>query len=145
MLHDLYDYLYHDAQTGGLPLKGTGIALGIALIASHAWVWKNGAKVQAFLKSFPRTFIWGVILMVLSLLWAEWLLANMDMGEFYDKRTYFMLITAAGAIGMIVYVPEFLAVRAMMMGIKEFMDSRKGRREGRLYLAALVAQAMEAL
>jgi len=34
---------------------------------------------------------------------------------------------------------EFLAVRAMMMGIKEFMDSRKGRREGRLYLAALVA------
>jgi DNA-binding transcriptional ArsR family regulator len=34
---------------------------------------------------------------------------------------------------------EFLAVRAMMMGIKEFMDSRKGRREGRLYLAAFVA------
>lgn len=34
---------------------------------------------------------------------------------------------------------EFQAVRAMMMGIKEFMDSRKGRREGRLYCAALVA------
>jgi len=34
---------------------------------------------------------------------------------------------------------EFLAVRAMMMGIKEFMDARKGRREGRLYLAAVVA------
>jgi DNA-binding transcriptional ArsR family regulator len=34
---------------------------------------------------------------------------------------------------------EFLAVRSMIMGIKEFMDSRKGRREGRLYLAALVA------
>lgn len=34
---------------------------------------------------------------------------------------------------------EFLAVRAMMMGIKEFMDSRKGRREGRLYCAAFLA------
>jgi predicted transcriptional regulator len=34
---------------------------------------------------------------------------------------------------------EFQAVRAMMMGIKEFMDSRKGRREGRLYCAAFVA------
>ena len=34
---------------------------------------------------------------------------------------------------------EFLAVRAMMTGIKEFMDARKGRREGRLYLAAVVA------
>jgi hypothetical protein len=113
MLHDLYDYLYHDAPTGGLPLKGTGIALGIALIASHAWVWKKSAQVQAFLKSFPRTYLWGVILMVLSLLWAEWLLANMDMGEFYDKRKWFMLITAAGTIGMIVYVQEFLAVRAL--------------------------------
>lgn len=34
---------------------------------------------------------------------------------------------------------EFQAVRAMIMGIKEFMDSRKGRREGRLYCAAFVA------
>ena len=38
---------------------------------------------------------------------------------------------------------EFQAVRAMVMGIKEFMDSRKGRRkgrrEGRLYCAAFFA------
>lgn len=34
---------------------------------------------------------------------------------------------------------EYLAVRAMMLGIKEFMDARKSRREGRLYLAAFLA------
>jgi len=34
---------------------------------------------------------------------------------------------------------EFHAVRAMMMGMKEYIDARKGRRDGRLYLAAFLA------
>ncbi|MBL9130039.1 MAG: hypothetical protein JNG86_02500 [Verrucomicrobiaceae bacterium] len=113
MLPDLYDYLYHEAPDGGIPLKGTGIVLGLALIVSHAWVLLNGSKSQAFLKTFPRTFKWGVILMSLSLLWALFLLSNMDMGEFFNMRRYFMMIVAAGGIGMIVFVPEFLAVRAL--------------------------------
>ncbi|MFM7606310.1 MAG: hypothetical protein ACKO8Z_14090 [Prosthecobacter sp.] len=113
MFHDLYDYLYHDAPTGGIPLKGTGIVLGIALIVSHAWALMNGEKLRAFLKSFPRTYKWGMILMAISLLWALFLLSNMDMGEFYNMRRVFMLIVAAGAVGMMVFVPEFLAVRAL--------------------------------
>ena len=113
MFHDLYDYLYHDAPDGGIPLKGTGIVLGIALIASHAWVLMNAEKTKAFLKAFPRTFKWGVILMSLSLVWALFLLSNMDMGEFYNMRRIFMLVVAAGGIGMIMFVPEFLAVRAL--------------------------------
>lgn len=34
---------------------------------------------------------------------------------------------------------EFAEVRDMMMRVKDYMDARKGRREGRLYLAAVVA------
>lgn len=34
---------------------------------------------------------------------------------------------------------EFAEVREMMMRVKDYMDARKGRREGRLYLAAVVA------
>lgn len=34
---------------------------------------------------------------------------------------------------------EFAEVRALMMRVKDYMDARKGRREGRLYLAAVVA------
>lgn len=113
MLHDLYDYLYHDEPAGGIPLKGTGIVLGLALIATHAWVLKNGERTKAFLKAFPRAFKWGFILMVINLAWAQFLLANMDMGEFYDKRSWFMMIVAGGGVGMIVYVREFLAVRAL--------------------------------
>jgi len=73
MFHDLYDYLYHDAPTGGIPLKGTGIVLGIALIVSHAWVLMNAEKTKSFLKAFPRNFKWGVVLMAISLLWALFL------------------------------------------------------------------------
>lgn len=113
MLHDLYDYLYHDAPTGGIPLKGTGIVLGLGLITTHAWALLNGEKTQDFLKAFPRTFKWGLILMVVNLAWALFLLSNMDMGEFFNMRRYFMMIVAAGGLGMILYVREFLAVRAL--------------------------------
>ena len=113
MFHDLYDYLYHDAPTGGIPLKGTGIVLGIALIVSHAWVLMNGEKTKAFLKAFPRTFKWGVILMVISLVWALFLLSNMDMGEFFNLRKWFLVIVPVGTAMMALYVKEFLAVRAL--------------------------------
>lgn len=34
---------------------------------------------------------------------------------------------------------EFAEVRELMMRVKEYMDARKGRRDGRLYLAAVIA------
>jgi hypothetical protein len=113
MFPDLYDYLYHLAPTGGIPLKGTGIVVALALILSHGWALKNTAKTQAFLKAFPRTYAWGVILLTIDFLWSEFALANMDMGEFYNMRDKFMMIVAAGYIGVLIYVKEFLAVRAL--------------------------------
>lgn len=113
MFPDLYDYLYHTARTGGIPLKGTGIVVALALILSHGWALKNTAKTQAFLKAFPRDYKWGAILLTLGFLWAEFALANMDMGEFFNMRRTFMMIVAGGYIGVLIYVKEFLAVRAL--------------------------------
>lgn len=113
MFPDLYDYLYHLAPTGGIPLKGTGIVVALALILTHGWALKNTAKTQAFLKAFPRTYAWGVILLTICFLWSEFALANMDMGEFHNMRDKFMMIVAAGYIGVLIYVKEFLAVRAL--------------------------------
>ena len=36
MFADLYDYLYHQSPTGGIPLKGTGIVVALALIVAVA-------------------------------------------------------------------------------------------------------------
>lgn len=113
MFADLYDYLYHQAPTGGIPLKGTGIAVALALILSHAWALKNKVRTQAFLKAFPRTYQWGVILLTIDFLWSEFALANMDMGEFFNMRDKFMLIVAGGYVAVLIYVKEFLAVRAL--------------------------------
>jgi hypothetical protein len=113
MFPDLYDYLYHLAPTGGIPLKGTGIVVALALILSHVWVLKNTAKTQAFLKAFPRTYSWGVILLTIDFLWAEFALVNMDMGEFFTMRDKFMMIVAGGYVAVLLYVKEFLAVRAL--------------------------------
>ncbi|WP_395743041.1 hypothetical protein [Prosthecobacter sp.] len=113
MFPDLYDYLYHLAPTGGIPLKGTGIVVALALILSHGWALKNTAKTQAFLKTFPRDYKWGAILLTIGFLWAEFALVNMDMGEFFNMRRIFMMIVAGAYVAVLIYVKEFLAVRAL--------------------------------
>jgi hypothetical protein len=113
MFADLYDYLYHLAPAGGIPLKGTGIVVALALILAHGWALKNKASTQAFLKAFPRTYKWGAVLLTIDFLWAEFALSNMDMGEFYNMRNTFMIIVAGGYLGVLLYVKEFLAVRAL--------------------------------
>ncbi len=113
MFADLYDYLYHQAPTGGIPLKGTGIVVALALILAHGWALKNTAKTQAFLKAFPRTFKWGAILLTIDFIWSAFALANMDMGEFFHLRRTFIMIVAGGYAAVLIYVKEFLAVRAL--------------------------------
>ncbi|HBJ83980.1 MAG TPA: hypothetical protein DDZ88_08950 [Verrucomicrobiales bacterium] len=113
MFADLYDYLYHQNPTGGIPLKGTGIVVALALILSHVWALKNTAPTQAFLKSFPRAFHWGVILLTIDVIWSVFALSNMDMGEFFNMRRTFIMITIGGYVAVLIYVKEFLAVRAL--------------------------------
>lgn len=113
MFADLYDYIYHQSPAGGIPLKATGIVVALALIATHGWALKNTAKTQVFLKTFPRTFKWGVILLTIDFLWSVFALANMDMGEFFHMRRTFIMIVAGGFVAVLIYVKEFLAVRAL--------------------------------
>jgi hypothetical protein len=113
MLKDLHDYLYHLAPTGGIPLKGTGIGLGLLLIALHAWAWIREADAKAFLKSLPRSYPWGVVLLTIDFIWGMMIVMNVDMGEFFTLRSKFLIVVPLGFVGMLVYVKEFLAVRAL--------------------------------
>jgi len=113
MLEDLYSYLYHQNETGGIPLKGTGIAVALALLAGHAYALLNGNKAQAFLKAFPRNYMWGAILLTIDFIWGMMCLANMDMGEFFNLRAWFLYLVPVGFVLVLVFVQEFLAVRAL--------------------------------
>lgn len=113
MLKELHDYLYHLEPTGGIPLKGTGIVLGLLLLATHVWALRNQERAQSFLRAFPRDYFWGAGLLTVGFLWGMMCLAYMDMGEFFWLRKWFLMIVPAAFVGVLVYVKEFLAVRAL--------------------------------
>jgi hypothetical protein len=113
MFKDLHDYLYHLAPTGGLPMKPVGILLGVALLGSHLWAWRNSDQAKSFLRAFPRNYGWGALLLTIDLIWAMIVLANMDMGEFFFLRKYFLTAVPIGYVLVLAFVKEFLAVRAL--------------------------------
>jgi len=113
MFEELYHYLYHLTPEGGIPMKGTGIVLGMGLLFSHLWAYLRPEQSQAFLRAFPRDYVWGVILLTIGFIWSMMIIQYMDMGEFFHLRRWFLMIVPAGFIGMLVYVREFLSVRAL--------------------------------
>jgi hypothetical protein len=113
MFKDLHDYLYHLSPEGGLPMKPVGIVLGIALLVGHLWAWRNAESARAFLRAFPRNYKLGVLILTLDFIWAMIVLANMDMGEFFFLRKWFLMLVPVGFVAVLIYVPEFLAVRAL--------------------------------
>lgn len=113
-MQNLYDWIFHQNSDGsGLSLKTMGLILGTVLLLKHVWAWLNAEKSMAFLKEFPRNRFWGVALLLGCLVWSLFLATHMDMGEFYTLRRWLFLILPAAFLLMVVYVPEFLAVRAL--------------------------------
>jgi hypothetical protein len=113
MFKELHDYLYHLAPTGGLPMKPVGILLGVALLVAHVWALKNADKTKAFLRAFPRHYGWGALILTIDFVWAMLVLANMDMGEFFFLRKWFLTLVPIGYFLVLAYVKEFLSVRAL--------------------------------
>lgn len=111
---DLYDWLFNQRPDGvGIPLKGTGIVLGLFLIGTHLWALLKAKEAVKFAREFPRHRVWGITLMVISLVWTLFLISHMDMTDFHPWRNKLMFILPLGTLLMIIYVPEFLAVRAL--------------------------------
>ncbi len=113
MFQDLYDYLYHLTDEGGIPLKGTGIVLGVFLLAVHLLALVKTDSAQGFLKQFPRNYKWGVILLTIDFAWSMLIMSHMDMGEFFNLRTTFLFVLPVAFVLVLLFVKEFLAVRAL--------------------------------
>lgn len=111
--HELHDWLYHYNETGGIPLKGTGIVVGLALIASHLVAWLKSEEVKKQLVAFPRNYKWGMVLLTVGFIWAMMCMNFMDMGEFHTLRSKFLIVIPAAYVLVLLYVKEFLAVRAL--------------------------------
>lgn len=106
-----------------LPLFGTGLTLGIALVAVHAVLLVKAPASQAFLKRFPRDKFIGQILVGIGLMWFWLIIAPpglgrlsalaMDLGEFNNLKPLLRLLVPASIILVSISVKDFLAVRAL--------------------------------
>lgn len=113
-MQDLYDWIFHqNADGSGLSLKTMGLILGTVLLVKHVWALVNAERVMVFLKQFPRSRFWGVVLLLVCLVWSLFLVLHMDMGEFFTMRRWLLMILPVTFVLVVMYVPEFLAVRAL--------------------------------
>ena len=119
----IYNLLYEP----GIPLKWMGILIGVWLIASHAVALLKPDIVKPCLKRFPRNEKIGTILVIIAFAWAFVIWSCMDLGEFFKIEKPVQLVLIAGCVGVIVYVKEFLAVRAlgflMILAAAPILDS----------------------
>jgi hypothetical protein len=96
-------------------LRTVGLATGAFLVVLHVFALLQPGIVKAWLPTFPRSRVWGVVLCTSAALWAFWLAATMDLGEFTPNRTLICGVIIAGAIMVPLFADEFLAVRALGM------------------------------
>ena len=81
--------------------------------SGHDFYGVSSRAQKAFLRSFPRHYGWGVALLTIDFFWSMMVLSNMDMGEFFFLRKWFLTLVPIGFVLVLIYVKEFLSVRAL--------------------------------
>jgi hypothetical protein len=113
-LQALYDWIFHqNADGSGLTLKTTGLVLGALLLAGHLVALAASEKLMTAAKTFPRNRAWGIALLLVATVWSFFLVKHMDMGEFFNWRGRLLTLVPVTFFLVVIYVPEFLAVRAL--------------------------------
>ena len=96
-----------------LTLKLTMLAIGAPLLAVHALALLKGRTVQEWLRNFPRNREAGVVLALVAGAWFFFLVQKMDLGDFDTWRSTVLIGTPIAAALAIMFIPDFLAVRAL--------------------------------
>src|SRR3712207_5137825 len=68
---------------------------------------------RTWIRSLPRSRVFGVLLLTAALVWSFWLLWTMEMGEFASFRRPLLIALPIGYFLVLRFVNEFLAVRAL--------------------------------
>ena len=100
----------------------TGSILGLLLTALYGVMFFKSEASMAYAKKLPRHPTAGIYTMAIGMAWF-WLLVaptnsilgkwSMPLGEFSNMKPYLQLGVPLAAVGMIMYVKEFLFVRGL--------------------------------
>jgi len=126
-----------------LKLETALTLVGLWLLAIHGLALVKGPAIKAWLKTFPRSKFMGTLLLVVATVWAWWVVATIDLGEFTDWRDRVKVIIPIAAILTYLYADEFLAPRALgmivLLAAEPLLESAFMRPEmSRLFMVSLV-------
>lgn len=110
-----------------LQLHTIALVLGVLLIVSHGVALGFSNEARDLLKGFPRSRPAGVVLLTIGAIWFFLLVKNMDLGEFTSWRGTMLTFIPVWAVATILFVEEFLAVRALgillLLGAEPLIES----------------------
>jgi hypothetical protein len=95
-----------------LSLHTAGIIAGVFLVLVGL-LGLLKPDLASVVQRFPRSYITGVILITICLVWTFWLVATIQMGEFSSFRRPLLIALPIGYGLVLRFVDEFLAVRAL--------------------------------
>src|SRR5271170_3234468 len=94
-------------------LKITAIIIGLLALAGHLPMALAPERFGPLLKSLPRNYPLGVVLMLSATLWFATLTGTMDLGEISGARMQLMAVWVVAGVLLVIFVPGFLAARAL--------------------------------
>ena len=98
-----------------LSLHLVGLVVGFLLLAIHLIALIRPEQTKSWLVQLPRSKPLGIGLLAVDSVWAFWLVSNMDLGEFSQYRTWLQIGVPIAFVLTMIFVDEFLAVRALGM------------------------------
>jgi uncharacterized protein YjeT (DUF2065 family) len=96
-----------------LSLKIITIIIGLLIALGHIPPTVAPAKFGAFMRTLPRNYPLGVVLMLAATIWFTALTGLMDLGELSGMRTGLMTVWAVSGVLVVIFVPGFLAARGL--------------------------------
>ena len=124
-------------------LKTAMLAVGLLLIAAHAFALLQPKATRDFLQKLPRSRPMGFVLLLVVAVWSWLLAANIDLGEFSNWRPTLKVFIPIATVLTWLYVEEFLAARCLgmfvLLAAEPLLEAAFLRPEmSRLFLVTLV-------
>jgi hypothetical protein len=96
-------------------LQQVSLFVGVVYVVLHAWAVADPHAFYNKARKLIRSLAVGRALTVIAGAWAIGLVSTMDLGEFSHMRNTFIAILGVGTILTILFVDDFLFVRALGM------------------------------
>jgi len=126
-----------------LSLQAAGYIAGIFLSLFGLWGLIRPDASQAAARTLPRSRVAGFVLLTIAFFWSFWLLATMEMGEFFGFRKPLLFILPVGFLLVLRFVDEFLAARSLgilfLLAAEPLLDAAFFRTESTRLLVTVFA------